>query len=182
MGYNNFLILITVIFSVIILFTGIAVTKKKKYNFLLENIVTYIFYLVFLYMQYKLKFHVNSIIILLSLITIIGNNFFGNYLDVYHSSKYFDRYLHALGAFSFPLFFYSILEKFTVHSAIPNFYTSIFVATIGISIGCIFEMGEFIVDITTHSKNQHSHKDTNTDLIANFIGAIMAGLVSNWII
>lgn len=97
MEYNNLLVIMTTIFSLIILFTDIAVFKKKKYNFLIENIITYTFYLIFLIVQYKLKFHVMAFIILLVLITIIGNNLIGNCLNVYNCSKHYDRYLHAFG-------------------------------------------------------------------------------------
>ena len=110
MEYNELLVIITIIFSIVILFTSIAVFKKKKYNFLIENIVTYIFYLIFLIVQYKFKFHVMDFIVLLVLVTIIGNNLIGNCLNVYNISKYYDRFLHALGSFSFSLLFYSILD------------------------------------------------------------------------
>ena len=158
MGYNNLLVIMTIIFSIVILFTGIAVFKKKKYNFLIENIITYIFYLIFLIVQYKLKFHVMAFIILLVLITIIGNNLIGNCLNVYNHSKYYDRFLHAFGSFSFSLFFYSILDKITLPTIYSKFYVSIFVATIGISLGCVFQIYEFILDSTTNSYNQHSLK------------------------
>ena len=178
MGYNELLVIMTIIFSIVILFTSIAVFKKKKYNFLIENIITYIFYLIFLIVQYKLKFHVMAFIILLVLITIIGNNLIGNCLNVYNHSKYYDRFLHALGAFSFSLFNYSILTKTAMLTIHPKLYVSIFVASLGISQGCIYEIYEFILDSTTKSNNQHGLKDTNFDLISDVIGAIIAGVVS----
>lgn len=178
MGYNELLMIMTIIFSIVILFTSIAVFNKKQYNFLVENIVTYICYLIFLIMQYKLKFHVMVFIVLLVLITIIGNNLIGNYLNVYNSSKHYDRFLHALGSFSFSLFFYSILDKITIHTIYPKFYVSIFIITLGISLGCIYEIYEFILDSTTKLNNQHGLKDTNFDLISDVIGSIIAGIVS----
>ena len=178
MEYNELLVIITIIFSIVILFTSIAVFKKKKYNFLIENIVTYIFYLIFLIVQYKFKFHVMDFIVLLVLVTIIGNNLIGNCLNVYNISKYYDRLLHAFGSFSFSLFFYSILDKITVPTIYSKFYISIFVATIGISLGCIFEIYEFILDSNTNSNNQHGLTDTNFDLISDVIGSIIAGIAS----
>ena len=178
MEYNKLLIFMTIIFSIVTLFTSIAVFNKKKYNFLIENLVTYISYLIFLVIQYNLKFHVSIFIILLVLITIIGNNLIGNYLNVYNSSKHYDRFLHALGSFSFSLFFYSILDKVTMLTIYPHFYVSIFVASIGISLGCIYEIYEFILDSTTKSNNQHGLKDTNFDLISDVIGSTIAGIVS----
>lgn len=178
MGYNGLLTFMTVLFSFITLFTSISLFKQKKYNLLAENIASYILYLIFLIIQYKLKFHVNAFIILLVLITITGNNLIGNCLNVYNHSKYYDRFLHAFGSFSFALFYYSILAKITVHTIYPKFYVSIFVAAIGISLGCIFEIYEFIMDSTTNSKNQHVLKDTNFDLISDIIGSAIAGIAS----
>lgn len=122
-----------------------------------------------------------NFIVCIALITIIGNNLIGNCLNVYNRSKHYDRFLHALGSFSFSLFFYSILDKITVHTVYPKLYVSIFVATIGISLGCIFEIYEFILDSTTNSNNQHGLTDTNFDLISDVIGAIIAGIVSIFI-
>ena len=152
--------------------------KKKNYSFFIEDIVTYALYLIFLFVQYKLNFHVIASIILLVLITITGHSLIGKYLNVYNNSKYYDRFLHAFGSLSFSLFVYSILSKNTMHTIYPKLYMSIFVATIGISLGCIFEIYEFILDSANNSKNQHGLKDTNFDLISDVIGSTIAGIVS----
>lgn len=178
MGYNELLVLITVIFSFIILFIGIADLRKKKYGAFVENLVSYSLYLIFLIAQYKLKFYVMPFIIVLVLITIIGNNLIGKYLDLYNRSKYYDRFLHALGSFSYSLFFYSILDQTILHVTNSKLYVSIFVVTIGISFGCIYEIYEFILDSISQSNNQHGLTDTNFDLISDVIGAIIAGVVS----
>lgn len=178
MSYNKLLALMTIIFSIAILLTCIAVLKKKKYFFFFETIATYIYYLIFLIVQYKLKFRVRAFIILLVLISLIGHHIIGQYLNVYNRSKHYDRFLHAFGSFTFSLFYYSILDKITPHVIYPKFYVAIFVATIGISLGCIFEIYEFILDTTNNLNNQHGLRDTNFDLISNIIGATIAGIVA----
>lgn len=178
MEYNQLLMVITVIFSIIIFSICISIVIKKKYNLLTENIVNYIFYLSFLFTQYKLKIQVNAYIIMLILITIVGNNLIGIYLNLYNRSKHFDRFLHAFGSFSFSLFYYSILDKVSIHITSPKYYVAIFVATIGISLGCLYEIFEFILDSMTNSKNQHGLTDTNFDLISDVIGSIIAGIAS----
>ena len=182
MGYNELLTLMTAIFCIVILFASIAVLIKKKYNFFFGNIASLIFYLVFLIAQYNLKFHVRAFIILLILITLIGHHLIGQYLNFYNRSKHYDRFLHTLGSFSFSLFFYSILDKITIPAIHSKPYVSIFVATIGISLGCIFEIGEFILDTINNSNNQKGLIDTNFDLISNIIGATIAGIVSTSIL
>ncbi len=181
MEYNSLLILITVIFSAVMLFIGIAAIVKKRYTLLPEHIATYIFYLAFLISQYMLNFQVNLLIILMVLITLIGNSLIGKYLYVYNTSKHYDRFLHAFGAFSFALFYYSILHKLAMPIVSSKLYIGVFVAAIGISLGCIFEIYEFISDSITTSNNQHGLKDTNFDMISNIIGSSIAGIVSIWI-
>lgn len=178
MSYNELITLMTIIFSIAILFTYISVLIKKKYFFFFETLVTYIYYLIFLIVQYKLKFHVRGFIILLVLIALIGHHIIGQYLNVYNRSKYYDRFLHAFGSFSFSLFYYSILYKITQHVTYPKFYVAIFVATIGISLGCVFEIYEFTLDTTNNLNNQHGLRDTNFDLISDIIGSTFAGIVS----
>ena len=53
--------------------------------------------------------------------------------------------------------------------------------TLGISLGVLLEMEELLHDTFSKSKGQHGLKDTNFDLIANIIGAILAGLISSFI-
>lgn len=182
MTYNELIILMTIIFSIITLFICTGVLLKRKYAFFIEEMIIYIFYIIFLVMQYKFKFYVNPLIIFLVIISFIGHSLIGEYLNVYTSSKYFDRFLHAFGSLALSLFFYSILDKLTIHSMNSQFYVSTFVATIGISLGCIFEVFEFILDTTSNSKNQHGLKDTNFDMISDIIGATIAGLISNLIL
>lgn len=182
MIYNQVIILMSILFFIVILFTCIGELMKKKYPFFFGNIIICILYFIFLIAQYRYKFYVNLIIISLVLITFIGHSLIGQYLNVYKSSKYYDRFLHAFGSLSFSLFFYSIINNITLHPTKSKFYVSIFVATIGISLGCIFEVCEFILDSTTNSKNQHGLKDTNFDMISDIIGATIAGIVAGLII
>lgn len=181
MNYNTLLLIMTIIFSIITIYTCINIIIKKRYKLLGETIVAYIAYLFFLFIQYKYAFKINIYIIMLVLISIIGNNFIGDYMDLYNSTKHYDRFLHALGSFSFALFFYSILDKLVLHITSPKYYVSIFVATIGISLGCIYEIYEFILDSTLNYNNQHGLKDTNFDLLSDVIGSIIAAITALWI-
>ncbi|WP_297426426.1 hypothetical protein [Clostridium sp.] len=181
MEYSTLLALMTIVFSFIMLFTIVSTLREKNYNFLFENIAVYVFYLVFLAIQYILKFQVAAFIIFMVLLTIIGDSLIGKHLNFYNRSKYYDRFLHALGSFSFSLFFYSILSKVTTYIIFPKLYGCIFVAAIGISLGCIFEIYEFISDTANKINNQHGLIDTNFDLISDVVGAVIAGIVSRLI-
>jgi hypothetical protein len=81
MKSTQLLVFITIIFSLIILYTSIAALKKKNYNYLIEDIATYVFYVTFLLQQYILKFQVRFFIIVLVIITFIGNSLIGKCLN-----------------------------------------------------------------------------------------------------
>lgn len=183
MDYNTLLIIMTVIFSLSILLIGAADLIKKKYSYFIENMVSYILYLIFLAAQYRFNFRVTLFIILLVQTTIIGNNLIGKYFNFYYRSQHFDKFLHAFGAFSYSLFFYDLLDKITVYTLDSKLYVSLFVTTIGISFGCLYEIYEFMLDSAGKSTlmNQHGLQDTNFDLIFNVIGAALAGILSLWI-
>jgi hypothetical protein len=64
-------------------------------------------------------------------------------------------------------------------------YICIFTATIGISLGCILEIFEFIMDSNSKpnkQRNQHDLADTDFDLISNVIGSVIAGVTSFFLI
>lgn len=186
MNYNSFLIILTGLFSVAIIFTCIVDVRNRKRNLIISPILSLALYLAFLFLQYALKLQINAFVILLLLIAIIGDHTLGYSFDLYNRSTHYDRYLHAFGTFSFALFFYLLLSQLFNHFALPiaapKLYTAIFVSTIGISLGCIFEIVEFISDSKSkgqkHPKHQRGLRDTNFDLISDVIGAVLAGVCS----
>ena len=172
----------TFIFTIFIIFIAIAFLIKKKYSFFIGTVIAYISYLLFLFVQYKLNFQINRYIILLVLLTILGHLLIGEYFNFYNKTKYYDRFLHVLGAFAFSLFSYSIISKIIMPNNSSKIYISIFVAAIGISLGVFLEILEFILDISRKKNNQKGLKDTNFDLISNVIGSTLAGVFSLFII
>jgi hypothetical protein len=77
------------------------------------------------------------------------------------------------------------LEKFIIPVDYSKVYVSIFIATIGISLGCILEIFEFISDSNSkpnEQRNQHGPVDTDFDLISNVIGSAIAGVASYFLI
>ncbi|MFT9057152.1 MAG: hypothetical protein ABF449_11180, partial [Ethanoligenens sp.] len=70
------------------------------------------------------------------------------------------------------------ISHYTGYVLSSKIYKAGFVATIGISLGCLFEIYEFILDSISHSNHQHGLTDTNFDLISDVIGAVIAGIVA----
>lgn len=107
--------------------------------------------------------------------TILVHLYMGQLLNYYLKTHWFDNSLHLFGSFSFSLLFYNILSN--IYEKIESkYFRVICIASIGITLGVMFEILEFALDILTGSKNQDSLWDTNLDLIFNSVGAILAGL------
>jgi hypothetical protein len=106
----------------------------------------------------------------------VGHVLIGEFFDIYKTSKYFDRSLHAFGTFSFTLFGFSVITKTMHPSSSPKLFTILFIINLGISLGAVFEIIEFAVDTFFKTNSQSGLKDTNVDLIADIIGSIIAGL------
>ncbi|MBC8062894.1 MAG: hypothetical protein H7Y18_19870 [Clostridiaceae bacterium] len=171
----------TFIFTAFIIFISIGFLAKKKYSFFVGAAITYIFYLLFLFMQYKLNFQISSYKILLVLLTLLGHLLIGEYFDFYIKTKHYDRLLHVFGSFSFSIFLYSVISKIINPIDLSKIYISIFVVSLGISLGVFIEILEYILDSTRKKNNQKGLKDTNFDLIYNVIGSILAGIFSFFI-
>lgn len=110
-----------------------------------------------------------------------GHLILGNALYYYLRFRHFDRYQHALGTFSFTLFGSAWLQMFLFRYSVytlPKWFESVSVVTLGISLGCLFELYEFVIDSITHAGHQHGLKDTNIDLVADVAGAVCAGIIS----
>lgn len=113
--------------------------------------------------------------ILLSMAAAFISGFWGQYLRMYFRSNTFDRYLHAFGTFSFSLLFFYLLDHFVTMGG-SSLFLAVFTFLLGNTLGVIFELLEFSHDQTAKSpsKSQHGLKDTNTDMLFNLFGAILA--------
>lgn len=164
------------IFTILEVYIAIQFARRKKTILLKNTIFIYLLFLCLFIAEYLFKFRVANYIITFVIITLGCHSFVGDYLNIYNKSKHFDRYLHIFGAFSFSLFSYSIIDKTINHPVIPKLYASIFIVTLGITIGVFLEIIEFTQDSRMKTRNQKGQTDTNFDLIANVIGACIAGI------
>ncbi len=106
------------------------------------------------------------------------HSYFGTYLNLYHKSETFDLLLHLFGTYSFTLFYYSLLNHFSPKPNSINIREIILIISLGIAIGTVFELFEFLYDLFNKpsSHSQLGLVDTNLDLIFNIIGAFLASL------
>lgn len=167
---------ITIFFSIITIINGIGFLLKKDYQLMSVVIITYLCYLLFVYLEKKYKYKVKNYIKVLIVTTIILNNVVGEYFNFYRRTKWFDMCLHAYGTFAFALFCYSILNSSLEFYSKSKMVTFIFITSIGMSIGVFFENIEFIVDLIFKTNSQGGIVDTNWDLILDAVGATIAGI------
>jgi hypothetical protein len=179
---NEILILALCIFSVLEILVFIRYIRGRKNALLIENFILYIAVVLLLYYNENFRFPIQTPILVLLICTMLGHLFIGEYFDVYHKTKYYDRFLHVFGSFTFALFAYSVTRNILGPIQSPDSYIPLLVASIGISIGAIFEIGEFLHDSLSkkdkRSKHQHGLTDTDFDLISDVIGSVAAGVLS----
>jgi uncharacterized membrane protein YjdF len=110
-------------------------------------------------------------------ITIISDSLFGYYLDLYVISSVFDKMLHIFGTYSLSLFVYILVVQL-LRDAVSRPFKFILVFCLGISIGAVYEIIEFLADNISHSSmpSQPSLLDTDLDLIGDVIGAVCAAI------
>jgi uncharacterized membrane protein YjdF len=88
----------------------------------------------------------------------------------------FDKMIHLFGIYSLAIFVYSIMSQFTPMSFASKLNKFIFITVLGFSLGAVFEIIEYIGDITINPKmhNQSDLTDTDLDLVADLVGALIA--------
>jgi uncharacterized membrane protein YjdF len=138
--------------------------------------VTTTFWLVYIFLEARYQLKMSTYVRVLIMLTIFFDAFFGLYCDWYVSSFVFDKVLHFFGAYAFSLFAYILvmqLQKDTVDRPLKFILT----ACLGLSLGAIYEILEFLVDSITHPipPGQPSLLDTDIDLIGDMLGALLAG-------
>ena len=105
------------------------------------------------------------------------DGFFGYYLGYYITSEVFDKLLHIFGTYAFSLFAFVLVAQ-CLRLALPAWLCCLFVVSLGISLGALYEIAEFLVDSWGHPilPGQLSLQDTNLDLIGDTVGALLAAL------
>lgn len=151
--------------------------KRKQPKKAASSFLVWLLTISFLFYIYDFKVYVPAFILTCTTITLIGHFFLGNYIDLYHKSTTYDRWLHLLGAFSSSLLVFSVLNSAIIPFPDSDFYMSFFVMTLGVFIGTLFEILEFMHDVISKKKLpcQHGLADTDYDMIFNLLGSIIAG-------
>ncbi len=134
-------------------------------------------WLAYCYCETKFRLSMNNYVRTILVITLFSDGFLGYYLQLYLTSNVFDKLQHAFGTYSFALFGYLLVAQ-RIKGPLPREVNFILVLCLGISMGAVYEILEFIVDNTTRPDppGQPSLLDTDLDLIADSVGAAVAAV------
>lgn len=174
-------IVLILIFQIFMMISYILRKKKEKFW---GSLILYAVVMAFLIYEHYSSMKIPELILTCFVITVLGHSFVGKYLEVYYTSEVYDRYLHLLGSFSFSLVAYAVIDYLLRPGTESVIYKSVFVMTIGVTLGAFFEIAEFVHDIYFPKKirSQHGLEDTDFDLIFNTVGAFIAGALSGVIL
>lgn len=167
-----------IVYSIFEVISLIEFVKRKNKSLVKELIVSYVLTSVFLLLLYFFKISVPKYMIILFLLTLVMNTFFGYYFNLYIKTKTFDRYLHAFGSFTSSILAYTIIIDVFNEAIDSEVFSAIIVFSLGMTLGTIFEIIEFTSDKLKKTKHQHGLTDTDFDMIFNMIGAVIAAVYS----
>ena len=131
----------------------------------------------YVWLESRYFFSISNYVRTAVMLTIVFDSFFGYYLGYYVTSTIFDKLLHIFGAYAFSLFAY-VLAVQRLSSPLPRIINSILIISLGISLGALYEIAEFLVDSFGNPvlPGQPSLLDTDLDLICDTVGAILAAI------
>lgn len=165
---------ILIVFLIIEGLTLVAFLTKKQFSHIYELLILIALFISIYIFEYLYKFRTPNYIKTLAAITIISHNVLEE-LFAFYKGDVFDKVLHLFGTFSLTILFYFIFKSVFHLKLEPRLFVFFFITILGIAFGCLFEILEFSLDILLGQNNQHSLIDTNLDMIANTMGAFIAG-------
>jgi uncharacterized membrane protein YjdF len=138
---------------------------------------TTVAWIAYVWLESRYFFSISNYVRTTVMLTIVFDSFFGYYLGYYVTSTIFDKLLHIFGAYAFSLFAY-VLAVQRLSSPLPRLINCILLISLGISLGALYEIAEFLVDSFGNPVllGQPSLLDTDLDLICDTVGAILAAI------
>lgn len=172
---NTFNLVLFSILTSLNIFAGIKLFKNDKKVFAKSTFTMNVLNLIIFVLICIFKIQVPQFVLSLVIIAVFLACFCGYYLDLYKRMVMFDRLLHTLGSFAYSLFIFYLIDHF-VNTGGSALFESLFIFTLGNSLGVFFELIEALHDLKSNIKAQKGLADTNVDMIFNLIGSILSGL------
>jgi uncharacterized membrane protein YjdF len=155
----------------------LGLADKGYPDFIRSVAATTLVWIGYVWLESRQYITMNNYVRAVVMLTIISDGFFGYYLGYYVTSNVFDKLLHIWGTYAFSLFAY-VLAVQQMNSPLPRMISCILIISLGISLGALYEIAEFLVDSFGNPvlPGQPSLHDTDLDLIGDTIGAILAAI------
>lgn len=177
--HSKVFFVLTGIFLAILVAIIIILMAQGRYDYAQDITIKAIIWIIYSVLEVKYDIGVKNYIQAFVITTIVSDSFLGLYIDLYTTSTVFDKVQHVFGSYSFALFAYNLTCNL-IQPKISCSFRFIFVFSLGLGIGALYEIGEFLGDfiLKPDIPSQPSLLDTDLDLIANFIGALLAAVHS----
>ncbi|OPX88824.1 MAG: hypothetical protein A4E53_01784 [Pelotomaculum sp. PtaB.Bin104] len=172
--------LLDYVFFILQLITIILLIKAGKSDNVKEVIFVIALFVIYIFVEAKYNLHMSNYIRGCMMALALLHTYPGKYLDLYLTSTIFDKALHVFGTYAIALFAYSLMDQVMGVTFTHRRNKFVFIAILGISLGAIFEIIEFVADNTLNPMihNQPNLTDTNLDMVADVFGALIAALHS----
>ncbi len=150
--------------------------NEIKFNYIRDILFLIAIVSVYILIENKHSICVSNYIRGCVLLLLLLHTYAGKYWELYITLSTFDKMIHVFGIYSLSIFIYSIMSQFTPMSFASKLNKFIFITVLGFSLGAVFEIIEYIGDITINPKmhNQSDLTDTNLDLVADLVGTLIA--------
>lgn len=148
----------------------------KIYEYMRIALSDLLFWIIYMIFEFKQKWVIPFYVRLVVILAIMSNSFFGELLNWYVTSAFYDRVQHVFGTYAMTLWAFYIIQQFVKVTITQKRLVIIFFIILSTALGTFYEIIEFLQDVLFKPKikNQPSLLDTDFDLIADFIGGIIA--------
>jgi uncharacterized membrane protein YjdF len=169
---------IDLLFIIIQIVCIIALFKDKNFDYMRMAAGNLCFWVIYMILEKKANWSIPLYIRTITLLSITFNDYLGEYLNLYVTSSLYDRLQHIFGTYALTLWIFFVIQQFAQFKLTNQRLTILFIISLALSLGTIYELLEFIEDevFKPKIKNQPSLLDTNLDLISDLIGGIFAEL------
>lgn len=157
-------------------FISVKFIQAKKKAYAVATVSAWLPFALYLLAVYIFRLDIPDYVIYITIAAQFIRTFLGCYLDLYERSKTFDRFIHAFGCFAYALLVYCSIST-VIGITTPKSVAAFFIVTLGMAIGVLIEIVEFILDSRKIGvRLQKGLKDTDFDLISDTIGSVIAGV------
>lgn len=177
MTNRKIMVFSTGLFLAVLLAIIIGVVEQGRHDYAQNIAVKACVWIIYTFVEIKYAIEIKRYIRVFIMTVIVSDSFFGLYIDLYTTSMIFDKIQHVFGSYAFSLFAYNLICQLT-RPIISRTFRFIFVISLGLSVGSLYEIGEFIGDqiVKPNVPSQPSLLDTDLDLIADVIGSLIAAV------